>query len=52
MERIIENTSYQMVCMMIDAGIVESVPEGLDLESTISTILKKNLPQYLMVGKG
>ena len=51
MEEIIRNTAYQMVCKMIDAGIVESVPEGINMESTISTILKKNLPSYLMVEK-
>ena len=49
MEEIIENTAYQMVCMMIKAGIVESEPEGLDWEYTISTILKKNLlPDYMV----
>ena len=41
MEQKIENAAYAIVCKMIDAGYVESEPEGLDWEHTIQEILKQ-----------
>ena len=35
-----ESSAYEIVCAMIDAGFVESEPEGLDWENKISTIIK------------
>lgn len=35
-----EQAAYEIVCKMIDAGFVESEPEGLDWENKISTIIK------------
>ncbi len=44
MKEIIENTSYQIVCKMIDAGLVDSEPDGIDWEFTIQEIIKNNIP--------
>lgn len=41
MQEKIENAAYAIVCKMIDAGYVESEPEGLDWEHTIREILKQ-----------
>lgn len=43
MEEKITNAAYEIVCKMIDAGYVESEPEGLDWEHTIREILKKHI---------
>ena len=39
----IENAAYEIVCKMIDSGFVESEPEGIDWEHTISEIVMKHL---------
>lgn len=41
MEEKIKNAAYAIVCKMIDWGMVESEPEGLDCESEIQNILRK-----------
>ena len=43
MKEKIENAAYEIVCKMIDCGFVESEPEGLDWEHTISKIICENL---------
>lgn len=35
-----ENAAYAIVCKMIDAGFVESEPEGKDWERQITAIIK------------
>lgn len=35
-----ENAAYAIVCKMIDAGYVESEPEGLDWEHEITKIIR------------
>ena len=35
-----ENAAYAIVCKMIDAGFVESEPEGKDWECQITAIIK------------
>lgn len=37
-----EKAAYEIVCNMIDSGLVESEPEGLDWEYMITEILKKH----------
>ena len=39
----IENAAYEIVCKMIDCGLVESEPEGKDWEHTIVKIIKKHI---------
>ena len=43
MKEKIENAAYEIVCKMIDSGFVESEPEGIDWEHTISEIVMKHL---------
>ena len=43
MKEKIDNAAYEIVCKMIDCGFVESEPEGLDWERTISKIICENL---------
>jgi len=43
MKEKIENAAYEIVCKMIDCGFVESEPEGLDWEHTITKIICENL---------
>ena len=40
-----ENAAYQIVCEMIDSGFVESEPEGLWWEHTISEIIEKEFAE-------
>ena len=35
-----ENAAYAIVCRMIDCGLVESEPEGLDWEHEITQIIR------------
>lgn len=35
-----ENAAYAIVCKMIDAGFVESEPEGKDWEHQITAIIR------------
>ena len=35
-----ENAAYAIVCKMIDAGFVESEPEGIDWEHEITKIIR------------
>ena len=39
----VENAAYAIVCAMIDAGYVESEPEGLQWEHEITTIIRNKL---------
>ena len=43
MKEKIDNAAYEIVCKLIDCGLVESEPEGIDWEHTISEIIKKHL---------
>lgn len=35
-----ENAAYAIVCKMIDAGFIESEPEGIDWEHEITGIIR------------
>lgn len=35
-----ESAAYAIVCKMIDAGLVESEPEGIDWEHQITEIIR------------
>ena len=37
-----EKAAYEIVCRLIDAGYVESEPEGMEWEHEISEIIEKN----------
>ena len=43
MKEVIENTAHQIVCEMIDAGFIESEPEGLEWEFTICEIMRESI---------
>ena len=43
MKEKIDNAAYAIVCKMIDAGFIESEPEGLDWEYTIGEILREKM---------
>lgn len=36
-----EKAAYAIVCKMIDAGLVESEPEGIDWEHTIAEVIEE-----------
>lgn len=38
-----EKSAHEIVCKMIDMGMIESEPEGLAFEFEIVEILKKNM---------
>ena len=40
-----ENAAYAIACKMIDCGYIESEPEGIDWEHTISEIIEKEFAE-------